>query len=151
MLLVFALAACATSRNPERPARDLAPAETQDLAGTTWQLVEFEGGDGTVVTPDDRRKYTVEFGTDGRAFLRIDCNRGGGTWESNAPNDLRFGPLAITRALCPPGSMHDRIVRDLEYVRSYVIEDGHLFLSLMADGGIYEYEPAAAADEFPGT
>jgi para-nitrobenzyl esterase len=52
-----------------------------------------------------------------------------------------FGPLALTRAMCPPGSMHDRVVRDWEYVRSYVLEDGHLFLSLMADGGIYEYEP----------
>jgi para-nitrobenzyl esterase len=26
-------------------------------------------------------------------------------------------------------------------VRSYVIDNGHLFLSLMADGGIYEFEP----------
>jgi hypothetical protein len=29
-----------------------------------------------------------------------------------------------------------------KYVRSYVIKDGHLFLSLMADGGAYEFEPA---------
>lgn len=36
--------------------------------------------------------------------------------------------------------MHDRVVQDWEYVRSYVIQDGHLFLSLMADAGIYEYE-----------
>jgi hypothetical protein len=28
------------------------------------------------------------------------------------------------------------------YIRSYVMKDGHLFLSLMADGGIYEFEPA---------
>jgi para-nitrobenzyl esterase len=28
-------------------------------------------------------------------------------------------------------------------VRSYVIRDGHLFLALMADGGIYEFEPLA--------
>jgi para-nitrobenzyl esterase len=28
-------------------------------------------------------------------------------------------------------------------VRSYVIRDGHLFLALMADGGIYEFEPVA--------
>ena len=150
--LLALLPACATPEQtpPPEEGRAVAPA-TQGLAGTTWQLVEFEGGDGTVVTPDDGRKYTMEFGTDGRVFLRIDCNRGSGSWESDGPNDLRFGPLAVTRALCPAGSMHDRIVRDMEYVRSYVIERGHLYLSLMADGGIYEYEPAAAADEFPGT
>ncbi len=33
----------------------------------------------------------------------------------------------------------------LPLVRSYVLKDGHLFLSLMADGGIYEYEPMPPA------
>jgi membrane-bound inhibitor of C-type lysozyme len=47
--------------------------------------------------------------------------------------------------MCPPGSLNDRIARDLGYVRSYVMKDGHLFLSLMADGGIYEFEPVAGA------
>ncbi|HEU4341059.1 MAG TPA: hypothetical protein VFU31_05765, partial [Candidatus Binatia bacterium] len=42
---------------------------------------------------------------------------------------------------CPPGSLHDLIVKHWEFVRSYVIKEGHLFLSLMADGGIYEFEP----------
>jgi len=27
------------------------------------------------------------------------------------------------------------------FVRSYVLKDGRLYLSLMADGGIYEFEP----------
>jgi len=53
--------------------------------------------------------------------------------------------MALTRAMCPPDSMHDQIVKHWGSIRSYVIRDGHLFLSLMADGGIYEYEPMAAA------
>jgi heat shock protein HslJ len=114
---------------------------TSELAGTSWRLVEFEGGDDTLLVPDDRGKYTIAFGTDGRVSIRVDCNRGAGTWSSEGPSQLSFGPLALTRAMCPPGSMHDRIVRDWEYVRSYVLDGGHLFLSLMADGGIYEYEP----------
>jgi para-nitrobenzyl esterase len=39
--------------------------------------------------------------------------------------------------------MHDQIVKQWPNVRSYVVKDGHLFLSLMADGGIYEFQPAA--------
>jgi hypothetical protein len=35
---------------------------------------------------------------------------------------------------------------DWEFVRSYIIKDGHLFLALMADGGIYEFEPTGAAN-----
>jgi para-nitrobenzyl esterase len=116
-----------------------APRDT--LEDTSWQLVQFEGGDGTVLTPDDRAKYTLTFRADSLLAARIDCNRGSGTWKSTAPNQLELGPMAITRAMCPPGSLHDRIVTHLPYVRSYIIKDGHLFLSLMADGGIYEFEP----------
>lgn len=79
---------------------------------------------------------------DGSLTARIDCNRGRGTWKSAAPGQVELGPLALTRAMCPPGSLHDRIVRHLPIVRSYVVRDGRLFLSLMADGGIYEFEPS---------
>jgi len=111
------------------------------LAGTSWQLVRFQGGDDTVVKPDDGSKYTLAFASDGTLTARIDCNRGRGSWTSAAPSQLTFGPLALTRAACPPQSMHDRIVKHWGYIRSYVIKDGHLFLSLMADGGIYEFQP----------
>jgi para-nitrobenzyl esterase len=116
---------------------------TPGLGGTSWQLVKFQGGDGTVLTPDDKSKYTLAFGDDGNVSARIDCNRGRGAWKSPGKGQLQFGPMAITRAACPPGSLHDQIVKQLPYVRSYLMKDGHLFLSLMADGGIYELEPAS--------
>ena len=111
------------------------------LAGTSWQLVKFEGGDDTVRTPDDRAKYTLEFGSDGRVAARVDCNRGRGTWTSERAGAIALGPLALTRAVCASGSLHDQVVKHWASIRSYVIRDGHLFLSLMADGGIYEFEP----------
>ena len=45
----------------------------------------------------------------------------------------------------PVGSLHDPIVKQWGYLRSYVIKNGHLLLSLMADGGIYELEPVIKA------
>jgi para-nitrobenzyl esterase len=120
----------------------LAPqAKVDSLADTSWQLVKFQGGDGTVLVPDDKSKYTLAFATDGSLGARLDCNRGRGTWKSPGPNQLELGSMALTRAMCPPGSLHDRMVTQLPYVRSYVIKNGRLFLSLMADGGIYEFEP----------
>ena len=113
---------------------------TAELGGTSWQLVRFQGGDDRVLVPDDGAKYTIAFGADGSVSARIDCNRGRGSWKSDGPGRLEFGPMALTRAMCPPGSLHDHIVRQWGYVRSYVIRDGRLYLSLMADGGIYEYE-----------
>jgi len=120
------------------------------LGGTSWRLVQFRGSDGTTLTPDDRSKYTIEFLADGGLVARIDCNRGRGTWKSSGPNQLELGPMALTKAMCPPGSLHDQIVKQWKYVRSYVLKDGHLFLSLMADGGIYEYEPVSGESAMSG-
>jgi para-nitrobenzyl esterase len=111
----------------------------RDLAGS-WQLVKFQGGDGKVLVPDDKANYTLAFEEGGGVSVRIDCNRGRGTWRSAAPSQLVFGPLALTRAMCPPAPLTDRLAKDWSYVRSYVIRDGRLFLSLMADAGIYEFE-----------
>lgn len=112
-----------------------------DLGGTSWQLIKFQSSDDKMLRPDDPAKYTIAFGTDGKVSARIDCNRGRGSGKSSGPNQLQFGPLALTRTMCPPGSLHDRVIKNWEFVRSYTLKDGHLFLALMADGGIYEFEP----------
>ena len=132
MLFATLASACALPTSKESPS----------LGGTSWQLVKFQGGDGTVLTPDDKSKYTFAFAQDGVMSARIDCNRARGGWKSSGPGQLEFGPMAATRAQCPPGSLHDQIMRQLPNVRSYVVKGGHLFLSLMADGGVYELEPA---------
>ncbi len=116
---------------------------SNDLAGTSWQLVKFQGSDGSTLVPDDRSKYTITFGTNGRATVRVDCNRGGGSWKYKGPNQIQFGAMSITRTKCGPNSLHDRIVREGAAVRDYLIKDGHLFLSLMEDGAAYELEPLA--------
>jgi para-nitrobenzyl esterase len=126
-------------------ARTSPQSATGGLGGTSWQLVKFQGSDEKTLTPDDKAKYTITFEPDGRVSARIDCNRGRGTWSSSGPNQLQFGPLALTRAMCPPGSLHNRVAKDWEFVRSYTIREGHLFLALMADGGIYEFEPIAGS------
>jgi para-nitrobenzyl esterase len=140
LLVLLLLVACSAPTQSSR--QDI----VSNLGGTSWQLVKFQGGDDKTLTPDDKTKYTIAFTTDGRVSARIDCNRGAGAWKSTGRNQLEFGPLALTRAMCPPGSLHDRIAKDWEFVRSYVIKDGHLVLSLMADGGIYEFEPTATPD-----
>jgi hypothetical protein len=43
-----------------------------DLTHTPWQLVNFTGTDGTIVTPDDKSKYTITFEPGGGVIARID-------------------------------------------------------------------------------
>jgi heat shock protein HslJ len=109
------------------------------LSGTTWQLVKFQGPDERTVTPDDKSKYTIKFGTDGRVIARVDCNRANSTWKVNNKGELRFGSWSRTSAKCGAGSLHDQIVTEGADVRNFTIKDGHLFLS--GGGGYYELEP----------
>lgn len=118
-----------------------ANASSDDLGGTSWQLVKFEGSDGITLAPNDKAKYTIEFANDGQVNVRIDCNRGWGTWKSTGPGQLQFGPLAVTRAMCPPTLLSQHIPNDWQDIRSYILKEGHLFLSLTADRGTYEMEP----------
>ena len=115
------------------------------LTGTGWQLVKFNGADGKAVLPDVGGKYAIEFGNNGQFRARVDCNRGQGTWRSSAANQVEFGPLGLTTARCPVGSMHDQMVQNWPKIRTYAIRNGHLFLALMTDGSTYEFEPIPAA------
>jgi heat shock protein HslJ len=112
------------------------------LASTSWQLVKFEGGDGKVLAPRGAAKYEVAFAGDGSVSARIDCNLGNGVWKSPQPGQLQFGPLALTRAMCPKAELTNRLARDWANMSSYILRDGHLIIALTADGGTYEFEPA---------
>lgn len=112
-----------------------------ELAGTSWQLVKIMSMDDSVDEPADPTVYTLEFGDNGRAAMLADCNRGTGTWTSESAGQLQFGPVAATLAMCPPGSLSEAYLAQFEWVRSYVMRDGHLFLATMADGSIIEFEP----------
>ena len=130
----------------------IAQADANPLVGTSWQLHAIQSMDdaqGTTKVADPSH-FTLEFGRDGRAALRLDCNRGHGDYKVTSAGDgssgsLTFGPVATTRAMCPPPRLDQRVARDLAHVRSYLLKDGKLYLSLMADGGIYEWAPPQAA------
>jgi len=114
-----------------------------ELVGSNWRLVEFQSSDDKtgIVKPDDPSRYTLSLGPDGRAAMRLNCNRATGPWSSHAngadSGSFTLGPLAVTKALCPPPSLDQQIAKDTEYIRSYVLRDGRLYLNLMADGGTY--------------
>jgi heat shock protein HslJ len=120
------------------------------LADTRWRLVEFQSMDDAAGTtrPSDPSLYTMELHGDGTVAMRLNCNRATGGWSAVPAGDgtsgrFEFGTLAATRALCPPPSMDESIVAQSAFIRSYLLKDGRLYLSLMADGGIYAWEPAA--------
>jgi heat shock protein HslJ len=149
LLLLWAivlLPACTASHRLNNPAAN-------DLRGTTWVLrsIQSMADELPTITIQQPKRYLLHFQEDGRLILRLDCNRGTGSWQatpgpSSNSGQLTLGPIATTRMFCPPPSLGDRVGRDLGFVRSYILRDGRLYLSLMADGGIYEWQPATVRD-----
>ena len=121
------------------------------LKGTDWRLVKFQSMSDAIGTerPDDPSLYTMRLNSDGTVSMRLNCNRANGTWSAKpssngSSGNFEFGPLAMTRALCLPPSMDESIAAQAGFIRSYLLKDGRLYLSLMADGGIYTWEPISA-------
>jgi heat shock protein HslJ len=124
---------------------------TPTLDGTSWRLVSIESMDsqqGSTQVPDPG-KYTVSFGTDGRAAFTIDCNTGSGSFQSEPASgegepsgSLTFGPLATTLMGCPDSDGIDqKLSAALPFVRSYLLKEQALHMSMLADGGILHWEP----------
>jgi len=111
------------------------------LAGTSWQLIRYEDSNGADRRPKDPAKYTLTFQKGGRLIARIDCNRGAGTWKTDGRLGLELGALALTKAKCGPGSLHDQIIGDWKHLQSYSMNKGHLLLLLKLDAGAYEFRP----------
>jgi heat shock protein HslJ len=108
------------------------------LPGVTWEWREFAGGNGEIIRPDNPNQYTIEFLPDGKLAVQADCNRAIGAYTADDPTiELQIGGL--TRAMCPPGSLMDRFLRDLGDSRSFVFRQGHLYLALPIDSGILEF------------
>jgi heat shock protein HslJ len=109
-----------------------------DVTEVTWEWVRL-------TTPveqmdiDAPERYTVKFGKDGRVTLKADCNRGTGGYSMSDDRRLTFKPIALTRAMCPPGSLSDRFAKDVGRATSYFVKDGDLFLELPVDSGTLRF------------
>jgi len=122
--------------------------QVEGLTGTAWRLAEIQSMDDAigVTRPDDPSLYTMRLQADGTASFRLNCNRATGTWSADPSADptngrLEFGPLAVTSALCPPPSLDEELAAQLAYVRGYLLKQGRLYLSLMADAAIIAWDP----------
>jgi len=116
----------------------------QPLADTDWELVEIQMMDDTQFVPVEPARYTLSFAADGDAYMQLDCNRGRSRWTRDGPGELSFGPVASTNALCQDDGLGERYAAQFEYVRSYLMRDGHLFLATLADGAIIEFQPGSS-------
>lgn len=116
------LSACSTSSMPH------------PLEGTSWRLVDVEtSGTSTRLNEDLSSRHTITFEED-RAIMQLDCNRGNGKWSAAMPRDgdgtISFGPVAATRAYCPPPSFGEVLASELPKATDFTLtpETGRLII-----------------------
>ncbi len=98
----------------------------------TWQGTQTR--DGANIRPDAPERYTLEFQPGGQVTVRADCNRGTTSYLLNGPQ-LTFGPIALTKMACPPGSRDAEFVKNLAAVSGQRLQRYELVLTLQGDAG----------------
>ena len=122
-------AAQAPTAAPERP-----PTFSDDVMGKIWEWIG-------VMSPSSQEevdapaRYTVEFDRDGFAFIQADCNRGQGNYFLPAAGQIAIHGIALSREVCPAGSMWIRFANQLELVRTFAMADGNLVLEMPGETG----------------
>lgn len=110
-------------------------APSSDIVGIVWQWESLRDPSGqSDLDIEQPESYTLELRADGRYQIVADCNTGNGVYTLE-DSSLSVKTGAMTRALCPPGSLSDRFVSLLGNVATYVLADGKLVLNLAVDAG----------------
>ena len=93
------------------PAPVSGPGALDELYDVAWQWTELhEIAPASPSVVADPENSTARFGSDGTVGLKADCNSGSGSYQSDGSR-LAFGPMAITVALCVPGSLSDQLLK----------------------------------------
>ncbi|MCB0209582.1 MAG: META domain-containing protein [Anaerolineae bacterium] len=132
------------------PAPVTASAAADDaLTASTWQWVGLTDPQQQVeiASPAD---YTLTFLSDGTIQIKADCNQATAAYTTAAGGSLTITPGISTLAACPEGSRSEELMQKLGAAAIYFMQDGNLFIDLMADGGTLKFAPQPADSQSGG-
>ena len=144
--VALALAACAaTEQGPpvlpgtvNAPPPPMAAAGDSLLTNTVWTWHGTQLPDGSRIAPETPERYTILFQPGGTASVRADCNRGSGSYLLSG-GQLSFGPIALTKMMCPSGSRDGDFLRGLAAVTRQRWSGDDLVLDLAGGGGTMRF------------
>ena len=108
-----------------------------EIVGVLWQWQSTQTP-VEKVSVDNPERYTLELGPDGQVDVLADCNRLGGTYTLT-DNHITVTLTTSTRAACPPDSLADRFIKELDASVIYFTEGEDLFLDLQYDSGTMRF------------
>ena len=102
-------------------------------------MIAKDGGDGIPrAVPEDPSHYTIAFQPDGSRHIRSDCNHAGGKYTLRK-SALTIEVIHSTRAMCPPDSLEQTYLKDLNGAAIYFIREGGLYIDLKYDTGTMKF------------
>src|SRR5437588_507179 len=83
------------------------------LTGYVWQWIGTGSSKAATPVAIDPARYTVSFGADGSISVTADCNTGRSSFITNG-DQIAIRAIALSRAMCPEGSLSGQFVAQLE-------------------------------------
>jgi heat shock protein HslJ len=122
-------------------------AQSQDLAGTSWEVIGYNNGKQAVTSVLAGTTLTAEFGKDGSLTGNSGCNTYNGTYTVTG-DQIEIGPLATTRMACPQEIMDQETLylAALQTAATYRVEGSGMELRTK-DGALaanFRVKPAAS-------
>lgn len=110
----------------------------QMLTATVWKWQQtLYNNDTRAVAPDPDR-YTLKLLSDGKVSIRADCNLGGGVYTLRG-SEISIEITRTTRAACPPESLEQSYIRDLNAAAIYSMQGDFLYIDLKYDTGTMKF------------
>jgi heat shock protein HslJ len=108
------------------------------LIGTEWKWQQSLYSNDTKAMPPVPENYTLKLLPDGKVSIRADCNRGGGVYRLEKER-ISIQIAYTTRAACPPESLEQTYIRDLNGAAIYSLKADGLFIDLKYDTGTMKF------------
>ncbi|MBW2198948.1 MAG: META domain-containing protein [Deltaproteobacteria bacterium] len=119
---------------------DCGPAKLSiaDITGMEWKWQQTRYNNDQQARPQDPSRYTVLFRPDGTLNIRADCNRAGGKYAIQT-SALTVEVTHSTRAACPPDSLEQTFLQNLNSAAIYFMKEGQLYIDLKYDTGTMKF------------
>jgi heat shock protein HslJ len=104
------------------------------IIGAPWQWVATLYNNDTKAMPENPENYVLELMPDGKLSVKADCNMAAGTYRLEG-DQISIQVTASTMMACPPGSLADQFIKDLNAAQSYLMDGEDLIVVLKMDAG----------------
>jgi putative lipoprotein len=119
------------------------PQRNNDLTGSSWNWTGTTSAVGERVEPNRPASYQLNFLPAGQFSIKADCNVGNGVYITNGSQiTMTIGPMTL--AACPPDSLSDEFIRQINLASYYTKENGQLLIQLAGNVGTMSFVASTA-------